>query len=195
METTRMRKIVRSIYVVPIILLPLMLALSAPVLAQSGDSSPKPIVLTDKQGRYPLGLNLEILKDPSTKLTIQDISSPAYDSHFIPSRVQVPNYGFSDSAYWVRFDVKNSSSRTDHWLLELGFPSIQYADLYYPASAGKGWIVKRSGISRPFNSREVSNPNIVFELPLPTAGESIIYIRFQSGSSMTLPLTIWLPET
>jgi signal transduction histidine kinase/PAS domain-containing protein len=190
-----MKKIAGSMYAAPIIILIFTLAICIPALAQSVDpSTPKPVVLTDVQGKYPLGLYLEILEDPQGKLTIEDVSSPEYNSQFIPSRVAVPNYGVTNNAYWVRFHVRNNASRTDRWLIELGFTNMHYADLYLPAAARGGWIAKQSGLLRPYNTHDVVNRHVVFELLLPPRTEQTYYMRFQNGGSMTLPLTLWQPE-
>ncbi|TAH50208.1 MAG: hypothetical protein EYC68_14760, partial [Chloroflexota bacterium] len=42
-----------------------------------GDTAP-PIVLTDASGEYPLAPHLEILRDPTRQLTIEDVASPAF---------------------------------------------------------------------------------------------------------------------
>ena len=89
-----------------------------------------PLILTDKQGKYPLGLHLEILEDPGGKLTIEDVSSPVFNSKFVPSNMPVPNYGYTASVYWVRFHLDNQTLQTNEWLLELGFVYLQYVDLY-----------------------------------------------------------------
>jgi hypothetical protein len=125
--------------------LPLMLALTVPAVAQTGSPpAAEPVILTDAQGEYPLGLHLEILEDPGGQLTIEQVSSPEFDSRFVPSQVEVPNYGFTDSAYWVRFDVQNETSLTNHWLLEQGFANTQYVDLYTPCRR-PGFAVKQTG--------------------------------------------------
>jgi len=109
-----------------------LLIVSLPALAQDNPPAPEPLILTDDQGEYPLGLHLEILEDPGGELSIAEVSSPAFDSHFTPSQVEVPNYGFTDSAYWVRFNVQNKTSLINYWLLEQGFANMQYVDLYSP---------------------------------------------------------------
>jgi signal transduction histidine kinase len=174
-------------------LLILFLLLTMPALAQSIHSS-LPVILTDQQGEYPLGRNLEILEDPGGKLTIQDVISPEYNSQFTASSVAVPNYGFTQSAYWVRFHLKNNTAKTDRWLLETSFANMQYEDLYLPGPTGAGWIVKQSGSLRPFSSRDAAAHHVVLAIPLPSQQEQTFYVRFQSGASMTLPLTLWLPE-
>src|SRR5574339_684396 len=68
-------------------------------------SASEPVVLTDAQGEYPLGLHMDILEDPGGELTIDQVSSPAYEAQFIPSQMESPNYGFTKSVYWVRLDL------------------------------------------------------------------------------------------
>jgi len=165
--------------------------------AMAQNSSPataKPLILTDAQGQYPLGLHLEILEDPGGELSIEDVSSPTFDSLFTPSLVAVPNYGYTDSAYWVRMRLDNETNQTDKWLLELGFAHMHYVDLYTPLQDGEGFEVKQTGILRPVSTRDVLHPNIVFNLSVPTHSQHTFYLRFQNGASMTLPLTLWTKE-
>ena len=75
---------------------------------------------------------LEILEDPGGELTIDEVSSPEFAARFIPSQVEVPNYGHSDSAYWVRLRLDNKARQIDEWLLEVGFANMHYIDLYTP---------------------------------------------------------------
>jgi signal transduction histidine kinase len=161
-------------------------------LAQgSTPSEPKPVVLTDEQQKYPLGLYMELLEDPSGNLTIDQVSSPALDSQFVPSQAHTPNKGFTESAYWVRVKLRNETRQTDDWLLEIDFPNMQYVDLYTPLPDGKGYQVKQSGSFRPISTRDILHHQIVFDVPIPTPGEKTAYLRFQSGTSMTLGLTLW----
>ncbi len=178
-----------------IITLMVTLVLTITALAQTNDPpAPEPLILTDKQGKYPLGLHMEILEDPTGNLTIQDVSSAAYADRFVPSESDAPNFGFTNSAYWVRFRLRNESQLTDRWLLEVDFANMQYVDLYLPSPEGDGFIIKQTGVLRPFNTRDIANHHIVFDLPLPFQEELTFYMRFQNGASMTLPLTLWSPE-
>jgi signal transduction histidine kinase len=191
-----MKKIAGSLQAAPLLSLILLLVLGTPAWARSFDSStPKPVVLTDAQGEYPLGRYLGMLEDPSGKLSIEDVSSPAYDAQFIPSPGEAPNYGFTKSTYWVRFHLKNDTSQTNLWLLETLFANMHYEDLYFPNPNGDGWIVKHSGNLRPFKTRDAATHQIVLAIPLAPHQGQTYYIRFQSQASMTLPLTLWLPES
>jgi signal transduction histidine kinase len=164
-------------------------------LAQSdAPTTQEPLILTDEQDRYPLGLHLEILEDPSGELTIEDVSSPEFDSQFIPSQVAVPNFGFSDSAHWVRFHVQNETSVTNQWLLQVGFANIHFIDLYVPTPDGEEFTVKRTGIQRPATTRDILHPHFVFNLSVPNNSQQTAYLHIKSGTSMVLPITLWTPE-
>lgn len=137
--------------------LPISLKLSATAMAQSSNpNSLEPLILNDQQSEYPLGLHLQILEDPTGKLAIDDVSSPAYNSQFIPNRVNVPNYGFTNSAYWVRFQLENKSQQNDEWLLEESFSNMQYVDLYSPMLGQSGYTVKQTGSLRPVSTPRCS---------------------------------------
>ena len=169
-----------------------MLMFWVPALAQSVDPKPPPLlILNDDQGEYKLGHYLQILEDPASNLTIQEVSSPSFSDKFKISSVETPAFGYSSSTYWVRFRLKNESHLNENWLLELGFSNMQYVDLYLPSPDGEGFTDKQTGVLRPFNTRDIENHHIVFNIPLPENDVQTVYMRFQSGASMTLPLTVW----
>jgi signal transduction histidine kinase len=168
------------------------LRLYTPALAQSSDPpAPGSLILTDEQGNYVLGRHMDILEDPGGKLTIEEVTSPEYAARFIPSQVNVPNFGYTNSVIWVRLPLENESSRTDEWLLEVGFSNVQYVDLFTPLPDNKGFTVKQTGALRPVSTRDIFYPSIVFKLIVPTQQQQTYYLRFQSGASMTLPLSLW----
>jgi signal transduction histidine kinase/PAS domain-containing protein len=165
------------------------------VAQTSHPATSETLILTDEQGKYPLGLYMELLEDPSGKLTIEDISSPAFNSRFIPSHVATPNFGFTESAYWMRLHLQNQTLHSDHWMLEINYPQMQFVDLYSLLPSGEGFTVKQSGVLRPPKTRDVRHPHIIFSLVIPTQSQQTIYMRFQNGASMTLPLTLWEQKT
>ena len=170
------------------------LTLWVPASAQGGDlSDPVPLVLSDAQAKYQLGQQMEILEDPTGDLTIQDVSSSEYSARFVPNKSDAPNFGFTNSTYWVRFRLHNESQSTHSWLLEVNFANMQYVDLYLPSPDGNGFIARQTGVLRPFNTRDIAYHHIVFNLPIAPEEEQTLYMRFQSGASMTLPMTLWSP--
>jgi PAS domain S-box-containing protein len=149
------------------------------------------LVLADELDRYPLGLYLDILEDPTRALTIQQVASPEYAGRFTRGQGENTNFGFTQSAYWARFQVSNQASEGDEWLLVMSDTRMQYIDLYVPAPGGEGFTVRQTGAVRPFATRDFPHNRFVFRLTLPRESEQTIYLRFQSDLAMTFPLTIW----
>jgi len=179
------------------------LAVSIPALAhsvehrtfQSTRPTPEPLVLTDQQGRYALGRYIDILEYPGGKLNIDEVASPEFSARYVRSQVDVPNYGYTHSTYWVRFQVRNEATDIERWLIEVGFPNMFFVDLYYPATAEEqGFVHKQSGVMRPVSGREFAYYRMVFSVPLEYQKDTVIYIRFQNDASMTLSLTLWSPD-
>jgi PAS domain S-box-containing protein len=154
----------------------------------------EPVILTDGQDEYPLGLHLEILEDPGGELTIEDVASQELDSRFIASQVKAPNYGFTDSVYWARLHLRSEARLTDRWLLDVGFANMHFVDLYTPLADGDGFEEKQTGSLRSPETRDISHPHIVLNLTIPSQSEQTIYLRFQNGGPMILPLTLWQPN-
>jgi serine phosphatase RsbU (regulator of sigma subunit)/PAS domain-containing protein/putative methionine-R-sulfoxide reductase with GAF domain len=158
------------------------------------------VVLTNEAGEYPLGPHLEILEDPGKQLTIEDVTSPEFDQQFVPSDKKVPNFGYTRSAIWARFWVRNEATPTIAWRLEISDPTIDLIEFYLaPLSPGQSqtpgdFVVKRIGDLMPFTARDVEHRNFVFKLPLEPQKSYVIYLRVENRGSTPLPLTIWSAE-
>ena len=138
-----------------------------------------------------LGPYLEILEDPDGKWDIEDIMSPELSSRFSRNLVDAPNFGFTESAYWVRFDTQRIDQDSGQFLLEIGYPLIDHIRLYMFSPDGL-ISTRESGDAFPFYQRELVYRNVTFSLP---ADESAtLYLRFETGGSMRLPLRIWKQE-
>ncbi|MFN2275844.1 MAG: 7TM-DISM domain-containing protein, partial [Anaerolineales bacterium] len=188
-----MRKYLSSSPRLLLTFLPLLIALIMPAssFAQSGTEPENPVVLSDAQDRYRLGTHLEILKDDSAELTIEDVTSSAYQDRFTPSPSANPNFGFQTAAYWVRLKIINRAEQNDQWVLENDFINMHYIDVYLPASNGQGYELRQAGALRPFDVRDIPFRRHAFSLEIPPGGDQTIYMRFQSQSSMTLSLNLW----
>ncbi len=167
------------------------------ILAVSGTYSLfslEPVLLTNSKGEYHLGLHLEILEDKDKKWSIEDVVSPGLSGNFVRSREEAPNFGYSNSVYWIRFKLKNNSSRKE-WLLEIGYPLLDLIELYIPSPDFTGkrpssFVMKKSGDSFPFNEREIKHQNVVFGIALDPEAEKTFYLRIKSSGTMQFPMVI-----
>lgn len=174
----------KRIFAFPVLLLLCLLSMNA--VAQS----PGAVILTGEQDQYPLGLHLEILEDKEGAWTIEDVTSPEFSPQFVPSQDEIPNFGFTNSAYWVRFRLKDEADESVRWLLAVE-SNLFFIDVYVPAANSGQFQVTQTGTFLPFNAREIEHPKFLFNLPLTPDEEETIYLRLESEASMNFPLSIW----
>lgn len=166
----------------------------AHVVAQEPAIVPSPVILTDDQGEYPLGLYLALLDDPTGQLTIEEVASAKLAGRFMPSQEATPTFGYLRSAVWLRFQLKNDTSRASDWWLEISYPRIDRIDLYIPRPDPVGFEVRQTGNLLPFASRDLAHHNFIFKLILPPQAQQTYYLRLSNDPSLTTPLTLWSPE-
>ena len=90
------------------------------------------IFLTNDTKQISINPYLEILEDSTGNLTIQDVIDLKNNSKFKSNHQNVPNFGFTESVYWVKFKInsENLGSITP-WVLEVVYPNIHFIDLYH----------------------------------------------------------------
>ncbi len=149
-----------------------------------------PVILTDQHGRYPLGLHLDYLEDPTRALSFGQVQSPEYAAQFVASRHDVVNFGFTRSAYWVRGHILKQSAAPVPWLLEIANPFTDLIDVYLPARDGQ-FEHTQAGDSFPFHQRAVNHRHFLLWLSLPEQQDCTFYLRFQNKGRITIDTTIW----
>ncbi|MCX6133035.1 MAG: PAS domain S-box protein [Ignavibacteriales bacterium] len=181
-----------GLHLVPILLIVSVFGVLIPPVLHAQHRGP--LILTNSQGSYRLGLHLEYLEDKDRSLTIQDVSSLGFAGRFVKSDFEVPNFGITRSAFWVRLKVKNESDKEYRWMLEYpgsGANSIRY---YVPREDSTGFTIKTTGSAYPFSSRDVPHRNLVFKAELPFGKETTLYLRVEDDGPVSIPLVLWASE-
>lgn len=165
------------------------LTAAAQVAAQSGPDPSFPVFEVSAQtpGRIEVGVQMGVLVDSSRALTRQQVMSSAQPWQTI-SR-QSPNFGFTDDAYWFRFQIDNQGAQEVRRLVELPKPYIDDVQLYHYA----GSQLKTNyalGDEKPFAQRPVRHPSFIMPLTL-APGANLIYIRLASTGTIEAPFRIW----
>lgn len=151
------------------------------------------LVITDSLDRAALGRHIELLVDDGGQLSINDLIRPDPAVTFTRSTEPEPSFGFTEAAVWAKFTIENPSEEMVDWYLEIGYPLIDYVDLYVPDANG-GFEVVQQGDSKPFKARLLDYKNIVFPLREPENGQQTYFLRFKTSSSMNLVLNFWRPK-
>jgi len=128
-----------------------------------------------------------VLEDAGGKLQLGDVL--AESASFVRAQREA-SFGFTRSAYWIRFDAVNPGVRAETWLLELAYPHLDFIDLYTVESNGhvEHW---RTGDRLPFAQREVDVPNFVWSQTTAAHSRTTYYLRLWSAGSVRAPLRAW----
>ncbi len=166
----------------------ILLLITSPFIA---DANQQITTLEFNKNHYKLGRSLYILEDKTGNIKIDNIIRNEYDSRFIKSETDVPNYGYTSSVYWIKFEVKNPDHVSKEMYLEIGFPFLDYIELYIPDADNK--IEKKTaGMQYSFDKRELKYKNFIFKINV-NQGNNQYFIRVKSSSSMNLPLVLQTP--
>lgn len=120
-----------------------------------------------------------IFEDATNKVGINDLLK--YPKAFILANSLIPRNEHRNSAYWVKFEIIDSSSKYSEWFMEMYNYRIDSLEVFM-VSNGKLLERKISGFSYPFNNKELPHKNFAFLLPKTDSGLLTIYIKVKSAS-------------
>ncbi|HSQ40861.1 MAG TPA: 7TM-DISM domain-containing protein, partial [Fibrobacteraceae bacterium] len=144
--------------------------------------------VNELHGRVLLGRYLGLLEDTSGQLDFSAIRSGQYE--FKPGNMDMPSWGFTSSAIWVRLALIFPNKPMDDLVLAVDYPHLDYIDLYAPDSNGN-YQKTSTGYARPFNSRPVRHSQFLFYLHPQPGKTCVYYLRFQNTDRMEIPLWLW----
>jgi len=142
------------------------------------------IVWDGSVGSMELGEKLKLLEDPDGQLSFDEVSSPAYESKFRPSDKKILNVGHTESVFWLKIPIDNTTSAKP--FLELMQACLPLCELYYKDENGQTVYVQ-SGYKVPLPDKVVKDHYQVFPLP---AGRHDYYVRLVSNSG-PIPVNLY----
>lgn len=103
-----------------------------------------------------------------------------------------PNFGFTNTAFWFKFNIHNTESSDLKIYLELPIPFLDDVELYqtHNFEIQKKHLV---GDKYPFSQRPIQHQNFVLPFTL-KPGNNLMYMRAASAGTVEAPLIIWQPE-
>ncbi|MCB0769097.1 MAG: GHKL domain-containing protein [Flavobacteriales bacterium] len=137
-----------------------------------------------------LGRHLHILEDPTATLGAEAaLRADGYARSVQP----VPNLGISNSAFWVKFDILNDTKEESVYL-DLEHAEIELVDVY-TANGLELTTISRTGQSRPLESRDMEQPEFVFDLRIPVNRTRTVLMRVESRKQLQLPVLVRTPTS
>lgn len=138
-----------------------------------------------------IGKQIEYFEDkagnfPHEKIFSSEVSSPL----FTKIHTNTKNFGFSNSTFWIRFAILNSTDQSTEKYLEYDFAPTDLIELYLPDKNGRYHVVERIGDILPFNERKIKSNTPVFTIPV-KKGLNIYYLRIKTTSAVVMDLRIY----
>ncbi|WP_221390940.1 7TM diverse intracellular signaling domain-containing protein [Dyadobacter sp. NIV53] len=130
-----------------------------------------------------IGKYIEIAEDTSSSYSIDKLKYV----NFTRSKDETPNFGLSNSSWWIKFTVKNYTSDKDLFL-ELGYPMIHSGELFTmePSGVTHQKILENDS----FYKRKTEHQNVVFKLTIPKGESKTYFLRIRENTQIVLPLII-----
>ncbi|WP_255199474.1 7TM diverse intracellular signaling domain-containing protein [Marinobacter lutaoensis] len=132
------------------------------------------------------------LEDPDKSLTVEEVIRRGR-AVFTQHQGGVLNFGYTESAYWIRMDLQPRAGATD-WVLELALPLVDEVRLYLVRD---GTLVdhRRAGYHDNWQQRDLAVPNPTFRLALAPDTVTTAYLRVINTNTFRLPISLWQPDT
>ena len=153
------------------------------------DARAEPLSVTVGQEPTPLTPFLYLLEDREHTLTFDQLQTPAVQGRLQRWEGSSANFGYSHSAWWVAFTLRNPTDRPLQLLVRQDYPLIDHLDFWAPDSAG-AWQHIATGDRLPFDSRPLALREYVFPVVLPAHTEHTYYLRFATEGSMNIGLSV-----
>jgi len=164
----------------------LQLVLLTVILSLAHAATPANLVLDDKPS-YDLSGHMEILTDQTTKLTVQQAAGRNDWAGTL--RGEVPNLGFTQAAIWLRFSLINRADTPRKFYVSFEYP-VANSVFFYTEGPNGIFREERTGSSIPASSNVVPDRHFLFPLSIGQDETTVVYLRVQSTSRMTLPIRI-----
>ncbi|MEL7312845.1 MAG: diguanylate cyclase [Pseudomonadota bacterium] len=132
---------------------------------------------------------IALLEDVDGVLTIDDIVELDGAGMFSTVGNGSPNFGFTQSAWWVRITVSNSSDASVKALLRQDYPLIDRLDFWQQSEDGE-WSQVSTGDQTVFSSRDIQHRDFVFRVEVPPQNSRQVYLRFGSSGPINIGLSI-----
>ena len=135
-----------------------------------------------------LNKDLLLLEDPSGDLEAEALIA-MQDKAMFSQKSGDLNFGFTQSAIWIKIELKNSGDEFRSLVLRQDYPLIDYLSFW---QLRDGKVVKQidTGDKRAFNSREIEHKEFLFNVGVGPQQTSTVYLRYQTSGSLNIGLSL-----
>ncbi|MFC7287518.1 diguanylate cyclase [Herminiimonas glaciei] len=159
------------------------------VLALAKVAQAGTVVLQPGRDSYLVHAVVDVLEDPTGRLSFDEISKDPSVVAFRQYDVGQFSFGFTKSAYWFRFEVLNPAAIPHDMVLVMRTAWLDTISIYQPDGAG-GYKETRLGDTLPFSARLHPHPQFLLDLQA-RPGPQTYYLRISSTQAFLSPIELW----
>ncbi len=130
---------------------------------------------------------MALLEDKTASLSFEQVQQAQSATGFHPVGDHSPNFGFTSSAWWVKFRLHNPLNSDEPLVIRQDYPLIDFFDVWYSRS-GEQWQHVATGDRRNFDQRPLDNRTFLIPVKLAPGETAEVYARFETQGSMNIGL-------
>ena len=134
--------------------------------------------------------HLTVLEDPGQALQLADVLNGDAAGQFAPLGDRTASFGYSDSAWWLRASVANTSDHRRDLVLRQSYVLLDYFDLYL---VDRGRVLRHwtTGYTLPYSTRPIPHRDYLFPITMEPGQELSIYLRARSEGPVNVALGLY----
>lgn len=172
----------------------LMVLMPGAALAQEQCQDGEIVLKNSTESVREFGGCISYLEDAGRLYRLPDILAMDAD-RFTRHENGVLNFGYTESAYWTRFDLRAETGAAEtEWILELALPLVDEVVLYLVRD-GKLIDQRQAGYQDDWSERDLAVPNPTFRLHLEPGSVTSVYLRIINTNTFRLPVSLWSPDS
>jgi len=139
------------------------------------------VALTDSINQHIFNYReIEILNDPLSKLTFDQVKSEAFERQFQPNLKSTPQTKDQTATYWYRIKIKHNSQADKRYLLEFFDQTIDRVTAYLPQKNGT-YKESQFGDTFDFKHRDLQHKNFELYIRNDNDEAQVYYFKFKSS--------------
>ncbi len=150
-----------------------------------------PIQIDNERIGDKLASHAVYLEDPNGAMSLDEVLEKDAEA-FTSIEKDRANFGFTNSAYWIRFELENSMEDEERFFILPSRPLTNKVEFYRFDEEGALLDSMHSGDHVRFSERPFPNRHILFPIDLKQGEKASIYLRMKGkGEVLLFPLEVW----
>ena len=144
------------------------------------------IDVANYSSEYALGKDMAIYEDIKKTVSLDEIRKIPQDKWFNLSS-EIPSFGYTQSAYWMRLEIINTATSNDSFMLSIENSALDDVQVYLEKDS-KIYKTSYFGDKYSFEEREILNRIFVLPFELLSHDRMVIYLRVINKGSVQVPV-------